>query len=219
MLPHATQPRLTCRPTLTAHSRRNQTNRPIQPDQKTNPQELRVLQLHEVAGLRPRDVALLPFLVSLKWLTMVAPRDDAWLGLAPLRLLTKLPGLRHLDWVPSERAAPGRLRPEDARAILLFEHLHVLTLPAALGGCGRLQAVGNRMAGGCQLRVMAPVYCEHAARGARASPMRRLLSVASDLFERATGGGAGAAPAHAHAAGAAGAAGAAAAVAVAVAVA
>jgi hypothetical protein len=149
-------------------------------------QELRDLQLHELSGLRPRDIALLPFCACLRRLSLVAPRDDAWLGLAPLRLLIRLSGLRHLDWIPSERALPTRLRADDAAALLMFDQLHVLTLPASLGKCETLHALSERMTGGCQLRLMAPAYCEH-ARAAKASKIHRLLSAASDLFDRATG--------------------------------
>lgn len=145
-----------------------------------------MLQLHELSGLRPRDVALLPLLASLRRLAVVAPKDDAWLGLAPLRLLSELRCLRQLDWVPSERALHGRLRAGDAQALLAFGHLHVLTLPACLAGCERLGALGARLPGGCQLRLMAPAYCEH-ARAGKASRMQRLISAASGLLDRAAG--------------------------------
>jgi len=145
-----------------------------------------VLQLYELAGLRPRDVALLPYLSSLKLLTLVAPSDDAWLGLAPLRLLSTIPGLQHLDWVPSERALPNQLRAEDLQALLLFTHLHTLTMPTSLDKYDQLHAALARMAGGCQLRLMSPVYCEH-VRAPRVSAIQRLISVASDLIDRATG--------------------------------
>jgi hypothetical protein len=107
--------------------------------ESTSPQVLQVLQLHELFGLQPRDVALLPLLPGLRRLSLVAPKDDAWLGLAPLRLLSGLAGLRHLDWVPAERTVQGRLRPEDVQALLRLGQLHVLTLPASLVTCERMQ--------------------------------------------------------------------------------
>ena len=50
-----------------------------------------------------------------------------------------------MDWIPSERALPTRLRADDAAALLMFDQLHVLTLPASLGHvdavrCGMPQA-------------------------------------------------------------------------------
>lgn len=76
-------------------------------------QELHSLQLHEVMGLTPRDIALLPLLTSVRRLSMIASKDDTWLGLAPLRLMTKLDNLKHLDWVPADKALPTKLRQED----------------------------------------------------------------------------------------------------------
>ena len=146
-----------------------------------------MLQLHELSGLKPRDVAQLPLFASLRRLSLVAPKDDAWLGLAPLRLLAPLGGLRQLDWVPSERALAARLRPEDAQALLRFDRLHVLTLPACLGGCERLAALAGQLPGGCQLRLMAPAYCDAHARGGKVSRMQRLISAASGLLDRAAG--------------------------------
>jgi hypothetical protein len=145
-----------------------------------------VLLIHELAGLRPRDVSLLPLLTSLKRLSVISPKDDAWLGLSPLRQLAPLAGLRHLDWVPSERALPGKLRGDDVQTLLNLGHLHVLTLPAALGKSDHLAALSERLAATCQLRLMAPAYCEHAGAG-KTSKIQRLLSAASDLFDRATG--------------------------------
>lgn len=147
-----------------------------------------MLVLHELSGLRPRDIAALPLLTSLKRLSLIAPREEGWLGLGPLRLLAPLAGLRHLDWVPSERAVPGRLRGDDAAAVLQLGHLHVLTLPACLGKGDALAALSERMAATCQLRLMTPAYCEHPG-APRVSKIQRLLSAASDLFDRATGGG------------------------------
>jgi hypothetical protein len=147
---------------------------------------LRVLQLHELAGLRSRDVAVFPHLTSLKRLSVIAPKDDASLGLGPLRLLVKLSGLRHLDWVPSERALPGRLKSDDTATLLMLGHLHVLTLPAALGKSEQLAVLSERLAATCQLRLMTPAYCEHPG-APKASKIQRLISAASDLFDRATG--------------------------------
>ncbi|KIZ07040.1 hypothetical protein MNEG_0911 [Monoraphidium neglectum] len=131
----------------------------------------------------------LPRFTGLESLTLhvlVAPKDDAWLGLAPLRLLSGLAGLRHLDWVPAERTVQGRLRPEDVQALLRLGQLHVLTLPASLVTCERMQELTDHLPSSCQLRLMAPAYCEH-ARTAKASRMQRLLSAASSLMDRAAG--------------------------------
>jgi hypothetical protein len=94
--------------------------------------------------------------------------------------------LRHLDWVPCERALSSRLRADDVATILLLSHLHVLTLPAALGKSDALQALSERLAASCQLRLMTPAYCEHPG-APKVSKIQRLISAASDLFDRATG--------------------------------
>ncbi len=145
------------------------------------PQELRSLQLVEVCGLAPRDVGLLTLLCSLQRLTLIAPRDEAWLGLAPLRLLAKLPELRHLDWVVSERALPARHKATDLAVLTLFPRLQVITLHTALGRCEQLHAVSSQLAGGCTVRLMAPAYCEHASRRS-GSRIGRLLGAASCLL-------------------------------------
>uniref|UniRef100_A0A383WIA2 F-box domain-containing protein n=1 Tax=Tetradesmus obliquus TaxID=3088 RepID=A0A383WIA2_TETOB len=147
----------------------------------TAPGELRSLQLVEVVGLSPRDIALMPCLASLLRLTLIAAKEDAWLGLAPLRLLSKLPELRHLDWVVSERALPARSKATDLQALLQFGKLQVITLHTVLGKCETLHAVSGQLLGGCHVRLMAPAYCEHASRkgGSRIS---RLLGAASCLI-------------------------------------
>lgn len=144
-------------------------------------QELRSLQLVEVVGLSPRDIALMPCLASLLRLTLIAAKEDAWLGLAPLRLLSKLPELRHLDWVVSERALPARSKATDLQALLQFGKLQVITLHTVLGKCETLHSVSGQLLGGCHVRLMAPAYCEHASRkgGSRIS---RLLGAASCLI-------------------------------------
>ena len=70
-------------------------------------QVLNSLVLHEVSGLNPLDLALLPQLTQLHHFSMVAPKPDTWLGLAPIRLLTKLRCLKQLEWIPCEKALPG----------------------------------------------------------------------------------------------------------------
>jgi len=72
------------------------------------------------------------------------------------------------------------------QTLLLLGHLHVLTLPAALGKSDQLHVLSERMAASCQLRLMTPAYCEHPG-APKASKIQRLISAASDLFDRATG--------------------------------
>jgi hypothetical protein len=48
------------------------------------------------------------------------------------------------------------------------------------------QELTDHLPSSCQLRLMAPAYCEH-ARTAKASRMQRLLSAASSLMDRAAG--------------------------------
>ncbi|KAF6253885.1 hypothetical protein COO60DRAFT_1628088 [Scenedesmus sp. NREL 46B-D3] len=145
------------------------------------PAELRSLQLVEVVGLCPRDIALMPCLASLLRLTLIAAKEDAWLGLAPLRLLSKLPELRHLDWVVSERTLPARSKAMDLQALLQFAKLQVITLHTVLGKCEQLHAVSGQLQGGCHVRLMAPAYCEHASRRS-GSKISRLLGAASCLI-------------------------------------
>ena len=85
---------------------------------------------------------------------------------------------------------PGRLRSDDAAALLALGHLHVLTLPAALGRGDALALLSERLPAACQLRLMAPAYCEHAG-APRASKIQRLLSAASGLLDRALHAGGG----------------------------
>lgn len=144
-------------------------------------QELRSCQLVEVCGLTPRDIAMMPMLAALQRLTMIAAREDAWLGLAPLRLLSRLPELRHLDWVVSERALPARHKATDLQQLANFSKLQVITLHQMLGKCEQLHAVSGQLPGGCHVRLMAPAYCEHAGRRS-GSTIGKLLGAASCLI-------------------------------------
>lgn len=145
------------------------------------PQELRCLQLVEVIGLAPRDVALLPFLSNLHRLTLIAARDDSWLGLAPLRLFAKLPELRHLDWVISEKAVSSRSRCLDLQALVSYPKLQVLTLHTVMGRYEQLHAVSGQLRAGCHVRLMSPAFCEHASKKSGFG-ISRLLGVASCLL-------------------------------------
>jgi hypothetical protein len=145
-------------------------------------QELRVLQLIEVCGLSARDIALLPYLATLHRLTLIAAREDAWLGLAPLRLLSKLPELRHLDWVVSEKALSGRhAKAPELQALAQYPKLAVLTVHTLLGRCEQLHAVSGQLRAGCAVRLMTPAFCEHAAKKSGFG-IGRLLGVASCLL-------------------------------------
>lgn len=135
----------------------------------------------EVCGLTPRDVTMMPMLVSLQRLTLIAAKEDAWLGLAPLRLLSKLPDLRHLDWVVSERALPTRSKATELQQLAQFPRLQIITLHTALGRCEQLHAVSGQLPSGCHVRLMAPAYCEHAVRRS-GSKLGRLLGAASCLI-------------------------------------
>ena len=150
--------------------------------------------LHEVSGLNPLDLALLPQLTQLRHLSMVAPKSDTWLGLAPIRLLTKLRCLKQLEWIPCEKALSGlksKAGQEQLDAFALFvtrgnssslvspvSSLAVLTLPVALGKYERLAGVAEQlMKGGCQVKLLTPSYCEHSGcEGVRGSRVGRLLS-------------------------------------------
>jgi hypothetical protein len=121
---------------------------------------------------------------------MVAPKPDTWLGLAPIRLLTKLPCLKQLEWIPSEKSLPGlksKAAVQQLDALGLFvtgcnsssSSLAVLTLPVALGKYERLAGVAEQlMKAGCQVKLMTPSYCEHVGtEGVRGSSrVGRLLS-------------------------------------------
>lgn len=144
-------------------------------------QELRSLQLVEVYGLVPRDIAIVPLLSSLQRLTLIAAREDSWLGLSPLHPLSRLPELRHLDWVMSERALPARNKATDLQVLPLFPKLQVLTLHTLLARCEQLHAVSVQLQGSCHVRLMTPAYCEHAGRRS-GSRIGRLLGAASCLL-------------------------------------
>ncbi|GBF94455.1 hypothetical protein Rsub_06989 [Raphidocelis subcapitata] len=153
------------------------------------PEVLLELQLHEVSGLLPSDLTALPRMTAVRRLSLIAAPDDARLGLAPLRALASLRALRHLEWLPSERALAGRggARAPDASddsqaglEALGLLRLHTLTLPACFGEGGALRCAAARMGGATQLRLEAPAYCcERAAPAGRASGLRRLLATAA----------------------------------------
>jgi hypothetical protein len=143
------------------------------------------LQLVEVLGLSARDVGLMPFLANLHRLSVIAAREDAWLGLAPLRLFAKLPELRHLDWVISEKALSGRSRCLDLQALIHYPKLAVLTLHTVMGKYEQLHAVSSQLRAGCHVRLMSPAFCEHATKKAGFG-ISRLLGVASCLLPGAT---------------------------------
>lgn len=124
---------------------------------------------------------MLPMLCGLQRLTLIAAKEDAWLGLAPLRMLSKLPQLRHLDWVVSERALPARSKVTDLEQLLKFPKLQLITLPTALGRCEQLHAVSSQLTSGCHVRLMSPAYCEHAGRRS-GSKIGKLLGAASCLI-------------------------------------
>jgi hypothetical protein len=139
-------------------------------------QLLSQLTLHEVTGLTPSDLALLPLLVHLRDLSLIAPRSDVWLGLGPLKLLTKLKGLRHLEWVPSDKALPGRARMAAAlQPLLAFTQLNVVTLPVALAKFDQLVEVSDKMPAGVTLKMLTPCYCEHCT-PVKPSRLTRLFS-------------------------------------------
>ena len=144
--------------------------------------ELRVLQLIEVLGLSPRDIALLPYLASLHRLTLIAAREDAWLGLAPLRPLARVQELRHLDWVVSDKALSGRhSKAPELQALAHYPKLHVLTVHTLLGRCEQLHSVSNQLKAGCAVRLMTPAFCEHATKKSGFG-IGKLLGVASCLL-------------------------------------
>lgn len=146
------------------------------------PQELRVLQLVEVLGLSPHDIALLPYLAAIHRLTLIAAREDSWLGLGPLRLLTRLQELRHLDWVVSDKALSGRhSKAPELQALTLYPKLHVLTVHTLLGRCEQLHAVSGQLNPGCSVRLMTPAFCEHASKKTGFG-IGKLLGVASCLL-------------------------------------
>jgi hypothetical protein len=124
----------------------------------------------------------MPHLAHLTRLSVIAGRNDAWLGLAPLRLLAKLPELRHLDWVVAEKALSGRSRCRELAALLDYPRLQVLTLHSVLGKYDVLHAVSSQMPPRCNVRLMTPAHCEHASRKAAGFGISRLLSVASCLL-------------------------------------
>lgn len=141
-----------------------------------------MLQLIEVAGLSPRDIALLPYLATLHRLTLIAAREDAWLGLAPLRLFARLPELRHLDWVVSDKALSGRHgKGPELQALALYPKLTVLTVHTLLGRCEQLHAVSGQLKAGCAVRLMTPAFCEHASKKSSFG-IGRLLGAASCLL-------------------------------------
>lgn len=141
-----------------------------------------MLQLIETCGLSPKDITLLPYLAALHRLTLIAAREDAWLGLAPLRLLSKLPELRHLDWVVSEKALSGRhSKGPELQALALYPKLQVLTVHTVLGRCEALHVVSKVLRAGCAVRLMTPAFCEHASKKSGFG-IGRLLGVASCLL-------------------------------------